>query len=264
MAMRKCPWTRCKSGSDQLIAQSAKAAYVSTIAYLRRRLQGGRIFRFLERRRKNRWALWFRSLFAVYDFEDMTKLDVPWWSLAAMNKVESFLKDRKNARVFEYGSGASTVWLAKRSGSVTSVEHDENWARLVSSHRQLSAAVEVHCVPGKPILDVNDAAIRSHKAGWKNLDFSEYVNALASQKGLFDLIVIDGRARSECLQVAAAKLKPDGMIVFDNSKRDRYRASIENSGLNVERAGGLTVALPYFDETALLTFEKPQHSADTQ
>ena len=62
----------------------------------------------------------------------MVTLDVPWWTYRAIDDVEDWLAARdRPARVFEYGSGASTVWLARRSGSVHSVEHDTGFAALM-------------------------------------------------------------------------------------------------------------------------------------
>ncbi|HEY4655003.1 MAG TPA: class I SAM-dependent methyltransferase, partial [Cyclobacteriaceae bacterium] len=40
--------------------------------------------------------------------------------------------------------------------------------------------------------------------------------------GHFDFIFIDGRARIECTLNAIPKLKKGGMLVLDNSDRDRY------------------------------------------
>ena len=39
----------------------------------------------------------------------------------------------------------------------------------------------------------------------------------------FDIIVIDGRERLPCLLHAVDKLKNDGILVFDDSARPRYK-----------------------------------------
>ena len=70
--------------------------------------------------------------------------------------------------------------------------------------------------------------------------------------GLFDLIVIDGRCRERCLEHARLRLAPDGMIVFDNTGRTRYREAIDRSGLHRLETSGLTIGLPYPDHTTLL------------
>ena len=81
--------------------------------------------------RESDGGLWLRSLFSVLDFEDFQTLDTPWWTLASGRKVRDFLASTPNARVLEWGSGASTVWLGKRSSEVFSIESDAAWANLV-------------------------------------------------------------------------------------------------------------------------------------
>ena len=206
--------------------------------------------RWLERRPDNRTALWLRSLFAIYDIDDMVALDVPWWTLSAIEKVERFLVRRPEARIFEYGSGASTIWLAKRARTVESVEHDESWAKIVRRRTSDVSGVRLHVIP--PQSAGKGASAPSAKSGYEHLDFSEYVAAVSQVGGIFDLIVIDGRSRGACLSAALEHLAPDGVIVFDNSGRRRYQSAITNSGLDSLETRGLTVCLPYPDATTLL------------
>jgi hypothetical protein len=65
--------------------------------------------------------------------------------------------------------------------------------------------------------------------------------------------VVDGRARGACLEAALAHLAADGIVVFDNSARKRYRRAIENSRLAYREFRGLTACLPYPDSTTLLS-----------
>jgi predicted O-methyltransferase YrrM len=204
----------------------------------------------LERRAvSSRGALWIRSLFAIYDIEDMAALDLPWWTLAGVEEAGKFLKSCHSARVFEYGSGASTIWLAKRAGSVVSIEHDSLWYDVVSkwlaAHENAAVkliAADAETVPGYV----------SEKEGWKGRSFRNYASAIDSEAGQFDLIVVDGRARAACLEHAIKKLAPDGMILFDNSARGRYRRAIAASGLRASTYRGATACLPYPDETTIL------------
>ena len=72
--------------------------------------------------------------------------------------------------------------------------------------------------------------IGSAKEGHGKLDFTSYVRHIdriaASVGGPFDLIVVDGRAREACLLAALPHLADDGIIVFDNTMRRRYRRAI--------------------------------------
>ena len=179
------------------------------------------------------WQRWFASLFAIYETDRMIALDLPWWNVAATREVEQFLAARPNARIFEYGSGASTVWLARRANEVTTVEHDRDW--LAKFERQTK---------DYPHVSLLHRAIDNGPEG--------YVGAIDEFDGEFDLIVVDGRHRSACLKQAAPRLKRDGIVLFDDSGRTRYRDAIKTSGLVEDRHYGLSYCVPYPDYTSLL------------
>lgn len=179
------------------------------------------------------WQRWFSSLFAIYETDRMIALDLPWWNVAATREIEQHLAACGNARVFEYGSGASTVWLAQRCGEIVTVEHDKEWLdkfqRQTKGHDNVSLLHRpIDNGPGK------------------------YVNAINEFDGKFDVIVIDGRHRSACLETAASRLSANGIVVFDDSGRSRYRDAIEKSALKEARHFGRSYCVPYPDYTSLL------------
>jgi hypothetical protein len=74
----------------------------------------------------------------------------------------------------------------------------------------------------------------------------------------FDLIVIDGRCRSECLEEARHKLTDGGVIVFDNSSRRRYREAINRLPFARNVFRGLVPGLPIPGETTVFRRGKPR------
>ncbi|MDV7143718.1 class I SAM-dependent methyltransferase [Tropicimonas sp. TH_r6] len=237
------------------ISRNIKSGYVQIAHGLGRGADAVGLIPWLDRRAtRSRRAHWLRSLFAIHDVDALVSLDVPWWTYAAIDEVDAFLKARPGARVFEYGSGASTVWLARRAGSVTSVEHMAGWHErvelLIAAHA-LQADVDLRLVE-PDATPSEDSLYLSQKPGETGASFTAYAAAIDAADGPFDVIVVDGRARQACLEHAKRRLAPDGIIVFDNSNRARYRDAIENSGLHGSRLRGLTPSLPYPDETTLL------------
>ena len=201
--------------------------------------------------RRSRYRHWLQSLLAIYDIDALIRLDVPWWTYDAIEAVEDFLQARKAARVFEYGSGASTVWLAKRAREVISVEHDADWIEFSRPRLAELGNASIAHVPADP-QPVSDQRYHSGKAGYRGQSFKAYVETIDSHSGAFDLIVVDGRARGACLMQAVGRLAEEGMIVFDNSCRARYREAIAASGLEARVTRGLVPSLPIPDETTLL------------
>jgi hypothetical protein len=200
--------------------------------------------------RERRTRHWLYSLSKVHDSVAMVDLDVPWWTYRAVDEVERWLGARPQpARVFEYGSGASTVWLARRTASVTSVEHHVEFAGLM---RDLLEPVENATLLVRPAVPSATPTVPSAKEGYAGQDFTAYVAALDETEGEYDLVVVDGRAREECLRRALPRLAGDGLVVFDNTRRRRYRAAIEVAPVIERRLPGLTPTLPYPDQTSLL------------
>ncbi len=204
--------------------------------------------------RDRRTRHWLYSLTRAYDSLAIAELDVPWWTYRAIDVVEAYLSglaaQGRRIRVFEYGSGASTLWLAKRADEVHSVEHHRAFGEQLAPTLSAYPNVDFRIVEPVPSADPR---IGSRKEGNAGLDFTDYVAAIEDVPGDFSLIVIDGRAREACLERAAKRMEPGGMIVFDNSRRRRYQVAIERSGLLERRLGGLTPTLPYPDQTSVLT-----------
>ena len=227
-----------------------KKSYVGAVRVAAKASSAIGLLSALERRRDARTVLWMRSLFSIYDLDDLVHLDLAWWTFEAMDAVESFLKDRPGARVFEYGSGASTIWLARRSARVTSVEHDRAWGERMIERTQANGNIRIKIVP-----PVQSAAPRfaSEVGAWRGYDFQQYVGAIDQESGTFDLIVVDGRCRVACLEHAANRLAEGGLLLFDNSNRQRYRDALESSSMRRVVTRGLVPGLPYPDETTLLS-----------
>lgn len=125
----------------------------------------------------------------------------PWWNYKVREFVAARL--RPSSRVFEFGGGASTLWLVDQGCDVHTVEHDIEW------HRQL-----VERVRGRAEVDLIPPAD----------SYDAYVNSISSQPdGTFDLVIVDGRERVRCGLAAMSKVKQGGMLLLDDSDRDCYR-----------------------------------------
>jgi len=140
---------------------------------------------------------WFNSFFSRLPL-DQRGQPLPWYTYAAI----SFLEERVKAgmSVFEYGSGTSTIWWSHHVKKVVSCEHDRKWYQNLKP--KLAANINyIHCdlIPG-----------------------GDYSRAIESCQDAFDIVVIDGRDRVNCVKNTLGSLKHDGVIVWDNSDRDEY------------------------------------------
>lgn len=199
--------------------------------------------RFIDRKNKYQKASnyqilnYLKSLLGFQNSTLLMNLDLPWWPFSAIKYIEEKIQFQQ-FKVFEWGSGASTVWLSRRVLSVVSVEHDKVWSETVNAELFSRGLVNVTVNTITP-KDSVSPRVSSGKKGFVNLDFFDYVDSI-NNFGKFDMIVIDGRARVDCWKQASKHLEKGGLIVFDNYNRNRYQ--IDMTGFKVVYFSGLTPA----------------------
>ena len=140
---------------------------------------------------------WFRS-FREEACVDADGNPLPWMTYPAVE----FLIKRIHAEmsVFEYGCGESTLWWSSRVKEVISVEHNKDWYEKIARRTPKN---------------VNLLHIELEYGG-------AYSKKLMEYREKFDIVMIDGRDRVNCVVNSLEALKPCGVIVFDNSDRKEY------------------------------------------
>lgn len=126
----------------------------------------------------------------------------PWISYDAASRIAQHL--HPGSVVLEYGSGRSTIWLARRSGHVYSVEDSPAW------HQRVQALLQSHQLANTTYALLTDR--------------ERYVNFPDQPTMQFDLIIVDGSHRTECVRAAVGRLLPGGMLYIDNSDGDLHDA----------------------------------------
>lgn len=119
---------------------------------------------------------------------------LPWLNYDLVRWVE----ETRPKTVLEWGSGASTIWLAGICDRLVSIESDVKWYHAVSDKLGSRAreGIELRLCP----------------------DRMEYVNGISAfGKGRPDLVLIDGSWRQDCLQVALSMLWKGAAVVLHDS-----------------------------------------------
>jgi hypothetical protein len=139
----------------------------------------------------------------------------PWWPYDATAWVAAHLP--ADAKVFEYGGGGSTLWLQDQGANVTVVEHHSEWVG------KLATAL----APGTRILQPAILGSGTVTSGRETGFFDEYAAAISAEPDAsLDLVIVDGRARVECVRSAIPKVKPGGLLLLDDTRVPRYRPAI--------------------------------------
>ncbi|MCG7580087.1 hypothetical protein [Mycolicibacterium sp. OfavD-34-C] len=138
----------------------------------------------------------------------------PWWPYDMHEYVQGLLAP--GAAVFEYGGGGSSLWFHDSGVKLAVVEHDANWIKQL---REI-LPTDVQLIEAPP--QANGTVRSAVEDGY----FDEYVKSIDTfANGVFDLVVVDGRARVDCVLRARDKVKPGGHLLLDDSDRERYDAA---------------------------------------
>ncbi|ORE91070.1 hypothetical protein ATO13_21226 [Stappia sp. 22II-S9-Z10] len=126
----------------------------------------------------------------------------PWISYDATAVLAQMMRERPLA-VLEFGSGASTLWFARRAAELHSVEHNPAWHTRVSEllnalPAERSARVEYELQPEE----------------------ADYTTFRKGRVEGFDIVLVDGIWRRECVSNHLDTLRKGGVVYLDNSDAD--------------------------------------------
>ncbi len=172
------------------------------------------------------FSLWQKHL----DEEKNSVADAqPWMAFGAID----FLRKRitKAMKVFEYGSGGSTLFWSKLASKVVSIEHHEGWYLQMKNVLEQKGIrnVDFRYLPPDPEstpqqLSSNDPdSYLSADESYAGIRFKNYVLSIEEfSAGSLDVVIVDGRARPSCIKHAVSKVAKGGYLVVDNTERDYY------------------------------------------
>ena len=119
-----------------------------------------------------------------------------WMSITERNLISKYLHCDKV--MLEWGSGGSTLFFSKYVKKYISIEHEEEWFNKTQSSK-----AELHLVK-------NNMPRTEPTQPEEFRDYIDYVDELNEK---YDLVLIDGRARSYCAEKVIPYLK-DNAVVF--------------------------------------------------
>ena len=162
---------------------------------------------------------------------------IPWFTYPATDFLAPRL--RSGLHVFEYGCGYSTLWWVANGCRVTACETSREWANRIESEAGSSAKIVV-----------------------RDPNTDGYVREVVSGDTSYDIVLVDGERRVECLLLAPHALNRGGVIVLDNSDRTQYEAGVsyltslgfrrlDFVGLGPVNASGWTTSVFYRPENCL-------------
>lgn len=145
---------------------------------------------------------WFASQLQGYPCQ-ADGSPIPWMNDAMVHFLEQRLHG--DLTLFEYGSGYSTLFFGRRLKQVRAIEHVAAWQQIVQAQAPCNTTVQ-------------------HQP----LDYDgDYCRAIRQSGQRYDIVVVDGRDRNRCAMQAYEALSEGGVILFDDTQREKYQEGIQ-------------------------------------
>ena len=160
----------------------------------------------------------------------------PWFTYPAISMIRQIVSS--NSKVFEYGSGYSTLFFNSIASETIAVEHNSGWADFL---RKINPELNLRIHPEETEIEnferfeiqsylnykfeepIGHSQLENIEHGLINRSFSNYALEITKYPpGHFDIIVVDGMARQLCAFMASLFVAHEGVIILDNSDRWQY------------------------------------------
>lgn len=154
---------------------------------------------------------------------DSLEQGVPYMPASVIEWLEKHLSKEMN--VFEWGSGGSTIFIAERAKSIVSIEYGQRWYYRLLFHLKIKRIN--NCVLKLILPEHSGEEIYRSQGKYGNLYFEKFVKSIDTYPdGSFDMVIVDGRCRSQCILHARSKVKKGGYLIVDDADRPEYISSI--------------------------------------
>ncbi len=173
---------------------------------------------------------WIKSLLPG---QDPLINQIPWLNFKSIRWLKSHLKHRDI--VFEYGSGASTIFISRRVRKLTSIEHDKSWYIRVSDALAAEGISNCELILREPerstwerMRSYGPTSYTASTDRWTGMSFERYVKSIEEfEDGSIDLVIVDGKARASCMYHAVPKVSAGGHLLLDDSDVQAYREAMD-------------------------------------
>jgi len=136
--------------------------------------------------------------------------EIPWFNLDAIKFIKTYIDEKKNIRLLEFGSGNSTIYYEKNVDKLYSVEHNQNWYDNIKKKVNKNTNYVI-----KPINYISKPS--TDKLFYNVSNLKDLFNDVSNE--FFDIIIIDGIHRVNSFFGSIDYLKKGGLIVLDDSHR---------------------------------------------
>lgn len=180
---------------------------------------------------------------------------IPYMKFKEIDLMLEVLRNRQPMRVLEYGCGFSTMYFPQflpKGAEWVSIEHDREWFEIMRREIEGYNKVSLNFVAA-------DSDDYKHQGDYSV--FKSYVD-FPLQLEPFDMVLVDGMAREDCIKRAGKLLKNGGFLMVHDANRKSYQPPVKEypNWLIFEdfrkTAGGYGFASPGADLASLFDVQR--------
>lgn len=137
-----------------------------------------------------------------------------------LKEEQFFLSHIKNTdKVLEYGSGQSTIQISQLCAQIVSVEHQKKWYDYLTNQLPKNC-ISLYHPPNKNYIEGTHCGTLE--------EFFDYIHSPLNYAP-FDIILIDGRARTSCASLCKQLVKTkDSLIFIHDWNRTEYHSALND------------------------------------
>lgn len=147
----------------------------------------------------------------------------PWMSKIEIQTILKYLN--KDQTVLEFGCGGSTNFFCDYVKDYYSIEHNEEWFCKIDAIKKNNVRI-YHVKRNQTTSEdqrIKPYCLEGLEQSSRYKDFYDYITYPAKMNTVFDVVLVDGRARPECAKFIKPYLNNNGyLFIHDYWDRKHY------------------------------------------
>ena len=154
------------------------------------------------------------------------EMTVPWMRYREIAMIKDLLANLKPKNILEWGAGDGTLYFTHfipENSKWLSVEHNKEWTEsVVKKNNNSNVSIVFQGPNSEPFPDAYNGLVDYKINDGTYEDFRDYIEYPDQQNILYDFILIDGRARVDCLNKSKEMLNENGIVMLHDANRPQY------------------------------------------
>jgi len=168
----------------------------------------------------------------------------PWMSQQEIDTILKYLKP--NFTMLEWGCGGSTMLFPKYVANYYSIEHNKDWYDKMLQDVPKNVTLNFVAMNSHSSPNQRSTSYETLEKSSRSKDFYNYIHYPSNLNKVFDIVLVDGRARPECAKYITNYITKDSIVFVHDyfpKPRTHYRVLEEKYKIIDSIKTGQTLAV---------------------